>query len=94
MPIRLTQPTDFLILDSLSDGKRDTASNIAKRIDKQRTYINTRLPVLADYDLIEKIGPPRKLGTVSNYSLEGWLLSKSRRSTIKTKNNLMRQFVS
>ena len=37
VPIRLTQPTDFLILDALSDGKRDVASNIAKRIDKKVT---------------------------------------------------------
>ncbi|WP_256546805.1 ArsR family transcriptional regulator [Halobellus inordinatus] len=62
MPIRLTQPTDFLILDLLSDGKRDTGSNIAKRIDKNRSYINTRLPVLADYDLIDKIGPHESSG--------------------------------
>ena len=62
MPIRLTQPTDFLILDLLSDGKRDTGSNVAKRIDKNRSYINTRLPVLADYDLIDKIGPHESSG--------------------------------
>ena len=62
MPIRLIQPTDFLILDTLSDGKRDTAMNIAKRIDKDRNYINTRLPVLADYGLIDKIGPHESSG--------------------------------
>ena len=62
MRIRLTQPTDFQILDTLSDGKRDTASNVAKRIDKNRSYINTRLPVLADYDLIKKIGPHESSG--------------------------------
>mgnify|MGYP003836270915 CR=1 FL=1 len=62
MPIRLTQPTDFLILDVLSDGKRDTASNIAKQIDKKRRYINTRLPTLADYNLIRKIGPHESSG--------------------------------
>ena len=62
VPIRLTQPTDFLILDALSDGKRDAASNIAKRIDKKRSYINTRLPVLADYNLIQKIGPHENSG--------------------------------
>ena len=62
MSIRLTQPTDFLILDALSDGKRDTASNIAKQIDKKRSYINTRLPILADYNLIRKIGPDKSSG--------------------------------
>ncbi|RLM83757.1 ArsR family transcriptional regulator [Halobellus sp. Atlit-38R] len=60
--MRLIQPTDFLILDTLSDGKRDTAMNIAKRIDKSRNYINTRLPVLADYGLIDKIGPHESSG--------------------------------
>jgi len=57
VPVRLTQPTDFLILGALSDGERDTASNIAKRINKNRSYINTRLPILADYELICKVGP-------------------------------------
>jgi len=62
MPIRLTQPTDFLILDTLSNGKRDIASNIAKQIDKKRSYINTRLPILTDYNLIRKIGPHESSG--------------------------------
>ncbi|MGQ4557359.1 ArsR family transcriptional regulator [Halobellus sp. GM3] len=62
MPIRLTQPTDFLILDVLSDGRRDLGANISNRINKDRGYVNTRLPVLADYGLVQKIGPIENSG--------------------------------
>lgn len=55
--MRLVQPTDFEILVVLSDGKRNTAANIAVEIGKDRDYINTRLPTLADYDLLRKVGP-------------------------------------
>ena len=34
--MKLTQPTDFEVLDSLSDGKRDVAANIARRLKKDR----------------------------------------------------------
>jgi len=57
MVIRLTTPTDFHILNALSDGERDTAANIASQIDKKRGYLNTRLPALADCGLLQKIGP-------------------------------------
>lgn len=62
MVIRLTQPTDFLILDALSDGERDVATNIAERIGAKRNYINTRLPILADSGLVRKIGPLENSG--------------------------------
>ena len=62
MQTRLTQPTDFLILGSLSDGRRNTAVNIAEKIDKDRAYVNTRLPLLVDYGLIKKIGPVKSSG--------------------------------
>lgn len=55
--MRLSRPTDFLILDALSDGERDTAANLAKRIDRDRGYINAQLPKLADQGLVKKIGP-------------------------------------
>lgn len=60
--MRLVQPTDFDILAALSDGKRNTAANIAQLIDKNRGYINTRLPILADYGLIERVGPAPNSG--------------------------------
>lgn len=55
--MKLISPTDFEILDALSDGKRNTAANLAYHLDKDRSYINTRLPVLADYGLLERVGP-------------------------------------
>lgn len=60
--MKLASPTDFDILDALSDGKRNTAANLAIEIDRDRAYINTRLPILADYGLIERIGPSPKSG--------------------------------
>jgi len=60
--MRLVQPTDFEILDALSDGRRNTAANIAHLIDKNRGYINTRLPILADFRLISRVGPAPNSG--------------------------------
>jgi len=59
---RLVDPTDFQILDALADGRRDTAANLAVTIDKDRSYLNTRLPVLADGGLIRRIGPAESSG--------------------------------
>jgi len=60
--MRLVQPTDFEILDALSDGRRNTAANIAHLIDRNRSYINTRLPILADYGLLKRVGPAPSSG--------------------------------
>jgi hypothetical protein len=60
--MRLTDPTDFEILDALSDGRRNTAANLAHLIDRTRPYINTRLPLLADYGLVERVGPAPNSG--------------------------------
>lgn len=60
--MRLALPTDMEILSALSDGKRNTAANLAYELDKNRSYINTRLPVLADYDLLERVGPAPNSG--------------------------------
>jgi len=60
--MRLTAPTDFEILQALSDGKRNNASNLSHILDKNRSYINTRLPVLADYGLVERVGPAPNSG--------------------------------
>ena len=54
--MRLTVPTDFDILDALTDGERNNAANLAYLLDRDRSYINTRLPVLADYGLVERVG--------------------------------------
>lgn len=60
--MKLASPTDFDILDALSDGKRNTAANLAIEIDRDRAYINTRLPILADYGLLKRIGPAPNSG--------------------------------
>ena len=60
--MKLASPTDFDILEALSDGKRNTAANIAIEIDRDRAYINTRLPLLADHGLLERIGPAPNSG--------------------------------
>ncbi|MFB6091551.1 MAG: ArsR family transcriptional regulator [Haloquadratum sp.] len=60
--MRLTVPTDFEILEALADGERNNAANLAYHIDRDRSYINTRLPVLADYGLLERVGPAPNSG--------------------------------
>jgi len=60
--MKLAAPTDFELLAALSDGKRNTAANLAIEIERNRSYINTRLPVLADYGLVERIGPAERSG--------------------------------
>jgi DNA-binding MarR family transcriptional regulator len=60
--MRLRRPTDFEILDALSDGKRNTGANIAELIEQDRKYVNTRLPALWDQGLLEKIGPHENSG--------------------------------
>ncbi|RQG93797.1 winged helix-turn-helix domain-containing protein [Natrarchaeobius chitinivorans] len=60
--MKLRQPTDFLILDALEDKGRNVATNLAAHTGKSRKNINTRLPVLEDYGLVEKIGPAERSG--------------------------------
>lgn len=60
--MRLAEPTDFQILEALSNGSRNTAANLSYILDKDRSYLNTRLPILADYDLVDRIGPAPNSG--------------------------------
>jgi predicted transcriptional regulator len=60
--MKLTSPTDFDILEALADGKRNNAVNLAHILDKNRAYVNTRLPILADYELVERVGPAPNSG--------------------------------
>jgi predicted transcriptional regulator len=60
--MRLADPTDFQILEALSDGRRNTAANLSYVLDKDRSYINTRLPILADYELVDRVGPAPNSG--------------------------------
>lgn len=60
--MRLVDPTDFRILEALSDGKRNVASNLAVELKIDRAYLNSRLPILADYGLVRRIGPAERSG--------------------------------
>jgi len=60
--MRLRQPTDFLILEALAEDGRNVAPNLAALTGKSRQNINTRLPILADYGLVTKIGPADRSG--------------------------------
>ena len=60
--MKLAVPTDFEVLKALSGGRRNNAVNISHIIDKNRAYINTRLPILADYGLVERVGPAPNSG--------------------------------
>lgn len=60
--MRLTRPTDFEILEQMSDGKRQTAANLAALLDKDRNYMNTRLPELESRGLLHRVGPSERSG--------------------------------
>jgi len=60
--MKLRRPTDFLILEGLDDHGRNVATNLAHHTGKSRKNVNTRLPVLADYGLVDKIGPAEQSG--------------------------------
>jgi len=60
--VRLVQPTDFLILEALDGSGRNVAPNLAHHTGKSRKNINNRLPVLADYGLVENVGPADNSG--------------------------------
>lgn len=60
--MKLAVPTDFEILHALSDGRRNNAVNLAHELDKNRSYVNTRLPILMDYGLLERVGPAPNSG--------------------------------
>lgn len=60
--MRLVQPTDFLILEALDQHGRNVAPNLAHHTGKSRGNINVRLPILADYGLVSKVGPADRSG--------------------------------
>jgi hypothetical protein len=60
--MRLVVPTDFELLEALAEGGRNNAANLSYELDRDRSYINTRLPVLADYGLVTRIGPAPNSG--------------------------------
>ena len=65
----LRQPTDLLILEALEETGRNVATNLAHHTNKSRQNINTRLPVLSDYGLVQKVGPADRSGLYEITSL-------------------------
>jgi DNA-binding MarR family transcriptional regulator len=60
--MRLTRPTDFDILAALDEHGRNIAANLALHLDRDRAYLNTRLPHLSDHGLVRKVGPATDSG--------------------------------
>ncbi|WP_290819282.1 ArsR family transcriptional regulator [Halovivax sp.] len=60
--MRLRRPTDFLLLEALAERGRNVAPNLTHHTGKSRKNINTRLPVLDDYGLVDKVGPAESSG--------------------------------
>jgi hypothetical protein len=61
--MKLVQPTDFEILDALNQtGGRNVATNIAREVERDRSYINTRFSKLVEYGLVERVGPSDQSG--------------------------------
>lgn len=60
--MKLAEPTDFQILETLDEHGRNTAQNISLVLEKDRSYVNTRLPHLAEIDLVERVGPAENSG--------------------------------
>lgn len=46
----------------LAEDGRNVAPNIALEIEKSRSHVNIRLPVLADYGLVRKVEPADNSG--------------------------------
>jgi len=59
--MHLTDPTDFDILEILTEG-RNVPSNLAARLEKSQGYISGQLPKLADQNLVRRIGPAERAG--------------------------------
>ena len=58
--MKLIKPTDFDILQEMSDGERHIAPNLAEVLDRDRQYINNRLAELAGKGVLEKVGPSKR----------------------------------
>jgi len=83
MAIRLVEPTDFIILESLTDGERNGAVNLAQELDMDRSYVNTRLSILADHKLLDRIGPAQNSGI---YQITPLGVAAARHQTLHSTN--------
>ena len=60
--VKLVVPTDFEILEVLSDERRQTAPNLAEILDRDSRYMNNRLAALAGSGFVQKVGPSDRSG--------------------------------
>lgn len=60
--VKLVVPTDFEILEAMSNGQRQTAPNLAEILDRRRQYMNDRLSNLSSIELVRKVGPSDRSG--------------------------------
>lgn len=60
--VKLVVPTDFEILEVMSNAQRQTAPNLAEILDQRRQYMNDRLSNLASMGLVRKVGPSDRSG--------------------------------
>jgi len=54
--LRLRNPTDFEILDLMSDGERYTPGYVAECLDRDSGYMRNRIRELAGNGLIDRVG--------------------------------------
>lgn len=55
------RPLDFLLLEELLKG-RNLGGNLHITLDVTRPYTNERLRTIADYGLVERVGPNENVG--------------------------------
>lgn len=60
--VKLVVPTDFEILEVMSDERRQTAPNLAEILDRDSRYMNNRLAALAGSGFVQKVGPSDRSG--------------------------------
>lgn len=60
--MRLTEPTDFDILEVLNRGKRETPANVAALVGKGRGYVRKRVLHLVEHGLAAQVGPAKRSG--------------------------------
>ncbi|MFC7202672.1 winged helix-turn-helix domain-containing protein [Haloferax namakaokahaiae] len=60
--MQLVEPTDFDILGYLQSNGRNNAVNLAVALDRERTYMNTRLRTLCELGCTQRVGPAKNSG--------------------------------
>jgi len=53
--VKLTEPTDFDILEILSEGHRETPKHLGTVLDLRNAYMSQRLRQMEDYGLVARI---------------------------------------